>query len=146
MDVDRWRGTALRSDDWENRAADIRELLDAGTAFGALHARHDSTLLPEAWDQDLLDVRSILNHQGRRWWRYFSIPYYRARRRLATLCRAELPRGLDEQLELIDAVRDAQGRLNVIRKHDPLASALRAAARGANARTGRAFPRSQSGF
>jgi hypothetical protein len=119
-DSDRWRGIAVASDAWETRAAELQELLDAGSARADLHARYDPTLLPEAWSADLLEVRAVLNTQGRHWWRFFSIAYYRARFRLAAFCQGAAPRDLEEMLALIDAVRAARAHGEVIARGEAL--------------------------
>jgi very-short-patch-repair endonuclease len=122
--ADSLRGVQVQNDEWQARAADLQELLDAGTTLAELHRRHDATLLPEAWGQDLLETRQVFNTVGRRWWRLLSGEYRRARRRLASLCRGPLPRPLDDRLALADAVIESRRRQDVLRRHESLAACL----------------------
>ncbi|MDR3635956.1 MAG: DUF3320 domain-containing protein [Isosphaeraceae bacterium] len=120
----RWTGVDVPSPDWLARRADLEELFDAGTALGALKARYDDVLLPEAWDQDLLAARHDLNAHGRHWWGFLSGSYREARHRLATLCRNEPPHALDEQLALVDAVLAARRHRETVRRHEALGARL----------------------
>lgn len=127
----RWAGTPtlrtgadLRSDDWEPAAAEVDELIKAGGALADLHRRYDPTLLPEAWDQDLLEARHALNAYGRRWYRLFFGAYRHARRRLAMLCRTVPPRSIDDQLVLIDAIMDGRRYRETVRRHEALGARL----------------------
>ncbi|WP_152051540.1 DUF3320 domain-containing protein [Tautonia marina] len=109
---------------WEEHRAALDVLLDAGSTFAALHERFDAQLMPEAWDRDLIETRATFNTVGRRWWRWFSGSYRRARFRLATLCRGEPPRSNAEMLGLVDAVLDAQRLRKTIQEHACLAGHL----------------------
>jgi hypothetical protein len=122
-DASRWRGVQIRGD-WLSCEDDLRELLDDGLSLASLYSRYDATLLPEAWEQDLCEVRRVLNTTGRRWWRSFSRDYRQATARLAALCRAELPPRTDGQLVLIDAVADARRLRGAIARHELLAASL----------------------
>lgn len=117
-------GADLRTEDWESRARDIADLLENGSTLAELHQRHDATVIPEAWDQDLLETRHDLNVSGRKWWRFVSPTYWRASRRVAMLCRGTPPRGLDERLALIDAIMAARRSRESVRRHEPLAARL----------------------
>jgi hypothetical protein len=122
-DASRWQGVQIRGD-WLSREDDIRELLDDGLSLASLYSRYDATLMPDVWEQDLGEVRRVLNTTGRRWWRSFSRDYRQATARLAALCRADLPPRLDGQLALIDAVADARRLRGAISRHEPLAASL----------------------
>lgn len=117
-------GADLRTEDWGSRANETEELLKDGKALADLHQHHDEAVIPEAWDQDLLETRHDLNVSGRRWWRFFSPTYWRARRQVAMLCRGTPPRGLDEQLALIDAIMAARRYRETVRRHEALAARL----------------------
>ncbi|WP_169975625.1 DUF3320 domain-containing protein [Tautonia rosea] len=107
---------------WEERRAELDALLDAGSTLADLHQRFDALVMPEAWDRDLIETRATFNTIGRRWWRWFSGAFRRARFRLATLCRGEPPRSNSETLELVDAVLDAQRARETILEHACLAA------------------------
>ncbi|WP_406693837.1 DUF3320 domain-containing protein [Singulisphaera sp. Ch08] len=117
-------GADVRTEEWESRTSETEELLKDGTALADLHQRLDETVIPEAWDQDLLEARHNLNVVGRRWWRFFSGAYWRAKRRVGMLCRGTPPRGLEEQLGLIDAIMAGRRYRETVRRHEALAARL----------------------
>jgi hypothetical protein len=81
-------------------------------------------LIPEAWNQDLLETRQHLSTYGRRWLRFMSGDYRRARDRLSGLCRGTPPEDVEQQLTLVEHGIDARRNLEVIRRHGALAAAL----------------------
>ena len=118
------QGAQVQSTEWFARRADLDELFESGEKLAKLRGRYHDALVPEAWEQDLLEARHDLNAAGRHWWRSFSGSYRRARHKVATLCRAEPPRDTDHQIELIDAVRDARRHRAAVRQHEPLGARL----------------------
>ncbi len=99
-----------RSPGWVAEAARIEEVAEVARSFAELRSRHDAVLIPEAWDENVLAERQALRAYGGKWWRFLSVPFRAARRRLAGLCRGEMPGAVREQLELVDAILEA-GRL-----------------------------------
>ena len=95
---------------WESNAERISQLLDRGLRWKRIRTEHDSLLLPQAWDTDFQNARLALNTDGRsRWKRWFSSIYKQAKRQLAAAMRGELPREVDQQVSLIDAISEEQG-------------------------------------
>jgi len=120
----RLHGIDPRDEDWSARRAEVRELIGAGSRLAGIRARLDATLLPEAWDRDLAEVRRELNTAGRRWWRFVSPAYFRADRALAGFCRGEPPRGLEAKLGLVDAVMEARRVREAVARLGPLGARL----------------------
>ncbi|MDP9440396.1 MAG: DUF3320 domain-containing protein [Actinomycetota bacterium] len=89
-----------------------------------MHKRYDDVLIPEAWDQDLLETRQHLASYGDRWWGFLSGSYREARNRLNGLCREELPQDPEQRLSLVDAILEARRHREVIRDHEPLGAGL----------------------
>jgi very-short-patch-repair endonuclease len=118
------QGADVRREEWHTRRADLEELLDAGVALSQVRQQYGKVLVPEAWDEDLRETRQDLNAYGRRWWRFLSGAYRRARRKMAGLCVATPPDGLDAQLALLDAVLEARRHGETVRRHDALAAQL----------------------
>jgi very-short-patch-repair endonuclease len=124
MEAPGLQGIQLRTGDWQARRDEIGNLLKAGLRLSQLHARFDEVLIPEAWDQDLLETRQHLINYGRKWWRFFSGDYRRARNRLAGLCRAEAPGEIEKKIELVDAVLEARRHQAIVRQHQSLGAYL----------------------
>jgi hypothetical protein len=118
-----WPGVPL-GEEWDSRRQDVHELLQAGLALGHLRREYDPALLPEAWEQDLRQVRLVLNTLGRRGWRHFSVEYRRAVERLTALCRAALPWRLADRLALVDAVLETKRHRATVHRHEALAMRL----------------------
>jgi very-short-patch-repair endonuclease len=124
LDAPKLEGVRLRTGEWQARCDDIRDLLQAGASLSQLHARYDAILIPEAWEQDLLETRQHLFNYGTKWWRMLSGNYRNARNRLNGLCRAEAPKNIKHRLELVDAVMEARRYQSVVRQHQALGAAL----------------------
>ena len=120
----RLEGVRLRSGEWQARRDQLRTLIDAGEGYSEVRARYDETLIPEAWDLDLLETRQHLANYGSKWWRFLSGDYRQARNRLEGLCREPMPQGVDEQLALADAVLEAQRYRKVLSEYETLGASL----------------------
>ena len=101
-------GANHRSPGWVTEAGRIEEAAGAASSFAEIRSRHDSVLIPEAWDENVLAERQALRAYGDKWWRFLSGPFRAARRRLAGLCRGEVPRAAPEQIALVDAILEAK--------------------------------------
>ena len=120
----RLHGINPRDEEWSTRRGEARDLIEAGIKLARLRDRHDQTLLPEAWDQDLSEARRDLNLSGRHWWRFVDPTYRRANRRLAGLCRGEPPKGLEAKLGLLDDVIEARRHREAIARLGPVGARL----------------------
>ncbi len=123
----RIEGVRLRSGEWQARQDDLRILVQAGEKYSEVRERYDEVLIPEAWDQDLLETRQHLASYGNNPLRFvwFVFPdYWDAHNRLEGLCRGSLPDNLDQQLALVDAMLEAQRHQRVIRDHETLGASL----------------------
>ncbi|RSK46552.1 DUF3320 domain-containing protein [Hymenobacter perfusus] len=117
-------GAAVTDAAWAPPANRLTEMLQAGTAYTALHQLHDATLLPEAWDQQLLLERSALLSYGGKWWNFLSADYRRARQRLQSLWRGPLPKEAAKLLPVIDAIHEAARHHQTLTEADAWASSL----------------------
>ena len=99
---------AVQSTEWRTHTSDLENGLNAGERLRELHKAHDSTLIPEAWEQNVLEIRKMLLAYGNKRWRVFSGKYRRARNELAGLCSQQLPKDQDVQLQVVDAILEAQ--------------------------------------
>ncbi len=114
----------LTTGEWQARRDDIAALVEAGAGLAAARSKFDEQLIPEAWDQDLLEVRQHYLQYGSKWWRVLSGNFRLARARLRGLCRQELPRDTDACMAIIDAVMDARRHNEVVERHSALGASL----------------------
>lgn len=117
-------GLRVRSEEWGTRREDLRALLTAGEAYAGLRGRYDEVLIPEAWEQDLVETRQHLANHTDKWWRSLSGDYRRARNRIGGLCREGPPADPQEQLALADAVLEARRHREVVGWFEPLGKDL----------------------
>ncbi|MCS4193518.1 very-short-patch-repair endonuclease/DNA polymerase III delta prime subunit/DNA-binding MarR family transcriptional regulator [Salinibacter ruber] len=126
-------GVNVRADAWHVHAEPLRDLVEAGERYAALHAEHDEVLIPEAWDQDVFDIRQGLAKHGEKWYRWIFGEWRTAKNDLAALCRQDLPGEAQERLDLVDAILEAQRLTETLDEHEALASeAFGASWRGAS--------------
>ncbi|WP_168120653.1 DUF3320 domain-containing protein [Paenibacillus sp. HB172176] len=77
----------LETDLWESESHAIAKLFETGEAYAKLHQQYDDMLIPEAWEQDLLETRQALVKNEGSMWRLFSGEYRKARSRMRGLLR-----------------------------------------------------------
>ncbi len=95
---------------WESGAERVLELAKTARRYAGVRSKNDRVLLPEAWEEDVLEARRDLRACGDKWWRFLSRRYRDAGRKLESLCREEAPKTDRERIRLLDAILDA-GRL-----------------------------------
>lgn len=108
MEAPHLEGLKLTSGQWQARRDDIAALIKAGRRLNYLHSKFDKWLINEAWNQNLVEVRQHYVTIGKKWWRFLSGKFRKARARLQGLCRRPLPKDNDKCIVLIDAVLYSQ--------------------------------------
>ena len=111
LDAPNLGGAAVQSTEWVTRSSDLEAGLSAGERLSQLHSEHDHILIPEAWGQNVLEIRQMVAAYGDKWWHALSGKYRRARNALAGLCSQQLPKDQDALLRMIDAILEAQREL-----------------------------------
>jgi very-short-patch-repair endonuclease len=117
-------GTAVADAVWMPQAARLTEILLAGAAYNTLHRQYEAILLPEAWNQQLLAERAELLAVGDKWWRFLSSDYRRARKRLQSLWRSQLPDDNAGLTTIIDAIHEASRHSQTVVEAAALAGQL----------------------
>jgi len=103
-------GADHRHPGWATDAERITKVAGAARHYAEIRTRHDRVLMPEAWDQDVLDARQALRAYGDKWWRFLSRSFRDASRQVRGLCRGEAPDTVPQEIKLVDAILEA-GRL-----------------------------------
>ena len=101
-------GADHRHTGWATDAERIEEVASSARRYAEIRSKQDAVLIPEAWDQDVLEARQALRAYGDKWWRFLSRPFRDARRRVQALCRGEAPDAVQRQVELLDAILEAK--------------------------------------
>ena len=117
-------GVAVQSVEWRTHSSDLEMGLNAGERLSELHNTHNHILIPEAWKQNVLEIRQMLAAYGNKWRRIFSGKYRRSRNELAGLCSQQLPKTQNDQLRMVDAILEAQRKLPYLEKIQELGQKL----------------------
>jgi len=109
---------------WTVSSADLDRLYADGQAYAALRAKHDATVIPEAWEHDVVQVRADLAAYGEGTFRWISGTWRAANARLKGLCRGSAPGDHASQLALVDGLLSARRLAAAMRSRDGLGVAL----------------------
>ncbi len=113
LDAPELSGVAVQSTEWRTHKNDLELGLNAGEKLSKLHNAHDNILIPEAWEQNVVEIRQMLAAYGDKWWRILSGKYRRAHNELKGLCSQPqlLPKTHDVRLGIVDAILEVQREL-----------------------------------
>ncbi|PWV53866.1 DUF3320 domain-containing protein [Chitinophaga sp. S165] len=117
-------GVQLRHPAWLQQKEDIKELLQTGKRLRQIHQVYDTILIPEAWDQQVLEIRQNLLAYGDKWYKFLKGDYNRTNRQLAALCKAGVPDDLQGKLSCIDAILEAKRLEKQLQEQEILAKEL----------------------
>ncbi|MBE9583177.1 DUF3320 domain-containing protein [Mucilaginibacter sp. JRF] len=117
-------GLDIVSDVWLLKKQDIRELIDVGQTLDLLYKDYKDKLMPEAWSQDILDIRQNLVAHGNKWYKFLIGSYRKANQRLASFLKVGLPDEISERLKIVDTISEARRMENEMAALEPLAASL----------------------
>ncbi len=118
------KGIAIKNDAWLHNQHDVTELLDTGKRFAALHREYESILIPEAWDQNVLEIRQNLMAYGDKWYKFLIGAYGNSKKQLAAMCHIPLPSGTAEKIRIVDAISESRRLEKTLTELEPLAVRL----------------------
>ena len=124
LDAPNLVGVSVQSTEWQTHHSDLEVGLSAGKRLSELHGEHDGILIPEAWEQNVLEIRQILAAYGGKWWRFLSGKYRRACNELTGLCTQPLPKTQEAQLRIVDAILEARRKLPHLKEIQELGQKL----------------------
>lgn len=108
LDAPNLADVAVQSTKWRTQRNDLERGLNVAERLNKLRNEYDNHLIPEAWEQKVLEIRRVLAAYGDKWSRIFSGKYRHARNELAGLCSQQLPKAQDAQLRMVDAILEVQ--------------------------------------
>jgi len=118
------RDIRINDQAWSLNYEDIKELLETGRQVSELHAKYENILHPEAWDQNVLEIRQNLLEHGHKWYKFLLGDYKRSVKQLASFAVSGLPDELEERLKYVDDILLAKRLTNEMNENTQLASAL----------------------
>jgi very-short-patch-repair endonuclease/DNA polymerase III delta prime subunit len=117
-------GVHLRHTAWLQQKEAIKELLQTGKRLRQIHQVYDAVLIPEAWEQQVLEIREHLLAYGSKWYKFIIGDYNKANRQLTALCKAGAPQDLQGKLSCVDAILEARRLEKQLQEQDVLAKEL----------------------
>ena len=109
---------------WLNNQADIAEIIETGSRLKELHAKYDASLIPEAWDFDMLEIRQNLIVHGGKWYKFIISDYKDSVKKLATLLNTNMPADLNTKLEYVNALMEGRRLSTTLQSFEPMAQRL----------------------
>lgn len=118
---------ALANVAWEQSRDPIHRLLERGRELSQCRRELEGLVAPVAWQIDVTQVRVDLATTGHSLFRWFSGRWWAARRTLGGILTAPRPKGLEDQLRILDLLRTGQACLAELEGDGPLVAVGRAA-------------------
>ena len=108
LDAPNLEGVAVQSTEWLTKSDELKVGLSAGKRLNQIHQEYGDVLIPEAWEQSVLEIRKVLAAYGDKWWRFISGKFWRARGQLKDFCTQGLPKTQSVRLRIVDAILESQ--------------------------------------
>lgn len=89
---------------WQSKGNGLLEVAKQGLNLQRQQAKLSSQFLDQAFDYDWIGMRSVLLASGKKWWRFFSGDYRKAKNTYAGLCKDGLKGSVDEWIASIDTL------------------------------------------
>lgn len=118
------RGVEIKSSDWQAKRDQLTQLIAAGARYAEIRKNFEGILIPEAWEQDVLHSRQVLNTTGRKWWRWISSDYRRTRNSIAGLYAIVQSKDAEFQLLVVDAILEVNRQTRTVNEYEALAARL----------------------
>jgi hypothetical protein len=109
---------------WQSHAIPLRTGLAAGLESSIVRQTYEAWLIPDAWNQPVLEIRQALKQHGHKLWRWLIGEFRQAQSRLLGLCREGLPPDVATQLALVDGILAVQQQATAVQAIAPLLPTL----------------------
>ena len=98
--------------------------LTPANALPPCSASMKDILIPEAWDQNVLEIRQNLMAYGDKWYKFLIGGYGNAKKQLAAMSRMPLPSGTAEKIRIVDAISESRRLEKTLSELEPLGRAF----------------------
>ncbi|SHK82880.1 Part of AAA domain-containing protein [Chryseobacterium polytrichastri] len=115
---------AIDDSAWLNNQADINDILEIGGRLKELHNTYDSVFIPEAWEQDVLEIRQHLLANGKKWYKFLIGDYKSSVKKLAALLNTVVPDDLQTKLDFVNALMEGRRLASSLAAYDALANRI----------------------
>ena len=100
--------TSIGDSVWQSRRADITHVIESGQLLQRSRVSLAGVVADVAWTTDVAECRRRLGAYGRSWYRWFVKDYWAGRAALQGILKDEMPRSIDDQLQLLDTLMAGQ--------------------------------------
>ena len=114
----------LKSLKWVLLKNDIEEILSTGKSLTVLYEKYEKVFLPEAWEQNVLEIRQNILAHGHKWYKFIISDYKKSNKQLASLSKEALPKESNLKLEYLDAILQAKRHEVILKEYQPLIEEL----------------------
>ncbi|TCC99951.1 DUF3320 domain-containing protein [Pedobacter psychroterrae] len=118
------REIAVKESSWTVNYEDIREMLETGEWLSALRNQYEDVFFPEAWEQNVLQLRQSLVAHGNKWYKFLISDYNRSVKQLASFSKTTLPNEVEAKIKYTDDILFAKRLSNTLSEHEALATKL----------------------
>ncbi len=118
------KGVNVKTDEWLLNKLDIEELISAGNRLSELHKKYEEIFIPDAWQQNVFELRRNLIAHGSKWYRFMIGAFKKSNSRLAALCKIPLPKENAIKLQYIDDIMEAKQLSDILHDRENLARGL----------------------
>ncbi|MCW3464369.1 DUF3320 domain-containing protein [Chitinophaga nivalis] len=118
------KGLMVTHTAWLNNRQDIAEWLTAGSRATAVQQQYQDILIPEAWEQQVMEIRQDLLAHGNKWYKFLIGAYKRSNKQLAALCKGPLPTENDIKLQYVDSIMEFRRQDAILKEHAGLMKEL----------------------
>lgn len=115
---------AVKDNSWMLNQHDIQDLLDTGKQLSALQSQYADIFLPEAWEQNVLELRQNLITDGHKWYKFLIGDYKRSLKQLASFTKIGLPDDLEGKIKYVDDILTAKRLSNSLQDQELLFAGL----------------------
>lgn len=114
----------IKNEAWLLNQRDIAEVIETGKRFASLRGEYQNILIPEAWTQDVLEIRQNIIAYGDKWYKSLVGRYRKSNKQLASYCKSPLPDTATEKIKYIDAISECRQLENLLNELEPFAQKL----------------------
>jgi very-short-patch-repair endonuclease/DNA polymerase III delta prime subunit len=117
-------GFSIKHKRWLLDQAAIEALLETGKRLASLREQYKDIFIPEAWQQEVMEIRQNLLAHGDKWYKFMIGAYGRSNKQLAALCKTPLPSENSSKLQYVDAILENKRLETSLQEYDTLAAEL----------------------
>ncbi|KAA9345556.1 DUF3320 domain-containing protein [Adhaeribacter soli] len=114
------KGVNIISENWNAKAALLNNLLQTGKELQELKAQYQDIFLPEAWEQEVLEMRQELLAHGEKWYKFIIGSYKKSNKKLAAVCKNPLPKENAAKLKYLDDILESKRKRNLLKENENL--------------------------